>query len=85
MANPDTRAKTDPTAVEVSGRRFASPQSVHLVPRASERNVGMGSVGPATLYPEYSITVGQGLDAEQVSPKGYRTVAASLMPSLTAM
>ena len=31
-------------------------------------SVGIGSVGPATLYPEYSMTVGQGLASEQVPP-----------------
>ncbi len=85
MANPDTRAITDPTAVAVSGSRCGLPQSLHGAWRASDRNVGIGSVGPATLYPEYSMTVGQGLAAEHVLPYGYRTVAASVMPSRMVM
>ena len=47
MANPDTRARIDPTAVAESGSRFGSPQLVHGVWRAWAMIDGMGSVGPA--------------------------------------
>ncbi len=68
MAKPDTRASTAPTSVAPSGSRFGSPQPVHGPCRAEDRRYGIGSVGPAVPYPEYSMTVGHGAVALHVLP-----------------
>jgi len=68
VAKPTIRATTEPTSVDPSGRRFGSPQSVHVMFWAAARTKGMGSVGPAVPYPEYSITVGHGALALHVEP-----------------
>ena len=58
MAKPLVRATTLPTWVAESGSRFLSTDW--------PSRLAMGSDGPATPYPEYSMTVGHGTDALQV-------------------
>ena len=68
MAKPETLATTAPTSVAESGRRLELPHVVQCTPRTLSTREGIGSVGPATPYPEYSMTVGQGAVAVHVEP-----------------
>ena len=77
VAIPSRGVITDPTMVELDG---SSGSLVGAVPSRALMRLW----GPATSYPEYSMTVGKGPSAS-VLPGGSRRVAARVMPSRISM
>ena len=68
MAKPDETGHHRADLCARVGQEVRITAPVHVVPVAWAKRDGMGSVGPAVSYPEYSITVGHGRTALQVWP-----------------